>query len=629
MNALKPMILGVFVSVAAACSSETPATNRAESAASACPEATYRDSAGNPRSVSTRAIRFCFPGEANCFCDRDNDCYALKGYQACVPVAADAGTDSAMDVTARNCAETVYRDSAGTPRSVSTRQIRFCFPGEARCFCDRDGDCYAEPGYLACIPLPVTDGGAADARADTATQPDVVADTSTMFCAEAVYRDSAGTPRSVSTRQIRFCFPGEARCFCDRDGDCYAEPGYLACVPLPVTDGGAADVRTDTATQPDVVADTSTMFCPEAVYRDSAGIPRSVSTRQIRFCFPGELRCFCDRDNDCYAEPGYVACVQRGTTDAGVDARVDVIDSGVDVGPDVGPDVGVDAGVDVVTSDAPPVGPDPIAYNGTFADGTGYGMRRLTVAGMSRDVWVYVPATRTANPPLIVAFHGTNADGDVMIQFSGLQALADRFGVVVVAPTSRWFGGEGGDYDHPSGDGTYWETRTTDINTNADLMLTRAAIVEASRRYNVNLNRVYSMGHSNGGFMAYLVSVVLRDRIAAFAENSAGMVTCTTRSGCYFQGTGTTCGGLSTQSGWCGCSSASNPIAVPTSGRVVPGYLSHAVNDPIVSVFYTCALASRLSAAGATVETYLWSGGHDLSSSFAGRAWTFLSRYSL
>ena len=47
----------------------------------------------------------------------------------------------------------------------------------------------------------------------------------------------------------------------------------------------------------------------------------------------------------------------------------------------------------------------------------------------------------------------------------------------------------------------------------------------------------------------------------------------------------------------------------------------------MVSVYYTCMLASRMNAAGITAQTYLWEGGHDLGSSFARRAWTFMSGY--
>ena len=58
-----------------------------------------------------------------------------------------------------------------------------------------------------------------------------------------------------------------------------------------------------------------------------------------------------------------------------------------------------------------------------------------------------------------------------------------------------------------------------------------------------------------------------------------------------------------------------------------PGYLTHGAQDPIVTAFYTCALASRMSALGVPVEVSLHNGGHDLSVNFARNAWPFLSRF--
>jgi len=230
---------------------------------------------------------------------------------------------------------------------------------------------------------------------------------------------------------------------------------------------------------------------------------------------------------------------------------------------------------------------------------------------------------------LIVAFHGTNGDGQGMLEESGARALADAEGVVVVAPTARWFGSEGSDYDHPQGNGTYWETRSSDVHRNADLVLVRAILTESERSLRVDTDRVYALGHSNGGFMALLVAVALRDRIAAFAENSAGMVTCASRPECTFQGSARSCAELSREAGWCACDTASHPVAIPDTGHRVPGYLSHGVQDPMVSVYYTCMLAARLAAAGVPVQTYLWEGGHHLGASFARRAWSFFSLHRL
>ncbi|MDO9022205.1 MAG: hypothetical protein Q8S73_31815 [Deltaproteobacteria bacterium] len=57
----------------------------------ACPESVTRDGRGDPRNAAGQ-IRNCWPGEAKCFCDSDNDCYSLDGYVACTPVSASAIT---------------------------------------------------------------------------------------------------------------------------------------------------------------------------------------------------------------------------------------------------------------------------------------------------------------------------------------------------------------------------------------------------------------------------------------------------------------------------------------------------------------------------------------------------------
>ncbi|MDB4931985.1 MAG: putative esterase lipoprotein [Myxococcaceae bacterium] len=383
--------------------------------------------------------------------------------------------------------------------------------------------------------------------------------------------------------------------------------------------------------------------CPEAVTRDGRGEPRNAAG-QVRNCWPGEAHCFCDRDNDCYAESGYVACAPP-SADAGTAMDAGPRDAGpADTGPrdtgprDTGPrDTGpVDTGprdtgpVDTgprdtgPAADAGPLPADTISYTGSFAVRNGRSRARLTVGGVARDVTVYLPSTRSANPPVVIAFHGTNGSGDVMLDETSARAMADRNGVVFIAPDSRWIGH--GDWDHATEE-TYWETSpATSPNTNPDLMLTRAIIVEAQRRFNVDPRRVYAIGHSSGGFFTELVATQLTSRIAAFATSSAGLVRCARTTSCRFQGTGTTCAALRTQSGWCGCTGADLPGPVPTSGRIPPAYLTHGTRDPLVSVQYTCALAERMTGAGAASTVVLRNGdGHVLPETFALDAWAFLS----
>jgi poly(3-hydroxybutyrate) depolymerase len=268
-----------------------------------------------------------------------------------------------------------------------------------------------------------------------------------------------------------------------------------------------------------------------------------------------------------------------------------------------------------------------VAYTGTFAGATGRYNARLRVAGLDRDVTVYAPRNRGARPPLVLAFHGTNGDGATMLTESGARALADAQGVVVVAPSSRWL--PRGDWDHPGGAETYWETSPiTSPDQNADLLLVRASIVEAIRVYNVDPDRVYAIGHSNGAFFTHLVATSLRDRVAAFASSSGGLVRCATTPSCGFRATGTACGSLRAITRACNCTGPELPVATNASGRRPPAYLTHGTDDPMVSVEYTCALASRLSSLGFTVRTSLRNGdGHSLPETFAQDAWAFMAAY--
>ncbi len=95
---------------------------------------------------------------------------SLAAVTGCAPVDdSDLDTSStSQEVTARLCPEVVVRDGRGDPRNAAG-QIRYCWPGEARCHCDRDNDCYALSGYVACTALTVS--------ASTSTQDAGVRDT--------------------------------------------------------------------------------------------------------------------------------------------------------------------------------------------------------------------------------------------------------------------------------------------------------------------------------------------------------------------------------------------------------------------------------------------------------------------
>ena len=92
-----PVLLGITLALTAACVEPGERPGVSGSPASVCPEGVRISAAGNVVGLTSGHIRQCFPGEAFCFCDRDNDCYAESGYVACTPPTADAGVDAAVD----------------------------------------------------------------------------------------------------------------------------------------------------------------------------------------------------------------------------------------------------------------------------------------------------------------------------------------------------------------------------------------------------------------------------------------------------------------------------------------------------------------------------------------------------
>ncbi len=84
-------------------------------------------------------------------------------------------------------------------------------------------------------PTTTTDIGPVDASTlpadSTSDAYEVDVDILPAMCPEAVEANGRGEPIGVVSHRIRHCWPVEAHCFCDMDGDCYAQEGYLPCAP--------------------------------------------------------------------------------------------------------------------------------------------------------------------------------------------------------------------------------------------------------------------------------------------------------------------------------------------------------------------------------------------------------------
>lgn len=138
--------------------------------------------------------------------------------------------------------------------------------------------------------------------------------------------------------------------------------------------------------------------------------------------------------------------------------------------------------------------------------------------GGARPFKLFVPSTYNAAfpAPLIIALHGYSQTGEKFEKYLNLTPVAQVRGIL---------------YVHPDGtadkSGTrFWnatpqccDIHTPKVNDNGYLM---SIIDQVSKNYAVDPDRIYIIGHSNGGFMANTMACLHSDRIAAVVSMAGG-----------------------------------------------------------------------------------------------------------
>jgi polyhydroxybutyrate depolymerase len=127
-------------------------------------------------------------------------------------------------------------------------------------------------------------------------------------------------------------------------------------------------------------------------------------------------------------------------------------------------------------------------------------------SGVTRRYILYVPKSyeRRKATPLVISIHPAATWPAVEMAISGWNDLAERYRFIVVYPAGGGvvFGGFG-----PGPD--VWYGEPEDVKFVSDL------IDRLQGEYNIDPNRIYANGMSNGGDMAIVLSCQLPDRIAA------------------------------------------------------------------------------------------------------------------
>ncbi|GIW77222.1 MAG: hypothetical protein KatS3mg104_2285 [Phycisphaerae bacterium] len=139
--------------------------------------------------------------------------------------------------------------------------------------------------------------------------------------------------------------------------------------------------------------------------------------------------------------------------------------------------------------------------------------------GVSRSYITHLPPSWSADQsvPLVVALHPSFSSGASFQSSSGWDQKSDQEGFIVVYPT----GGKS------VGSGTSYAWNSYDFSGSApdDLGFLVSLINQLSSDYNVDTNRVYMTGFSNGAMMTNTFASAHADKVTAIAPVSGGWIT--------------------------------------------------------------------------------------------------------
>jgi polyhydroxybutyrate depolymerase len=136
--------------------------------------------------------------------------------------------------------------------------------------------------------------------------------------------------------------------------------------------------------------------------------------------------------------------------------------------------------------------------------------------GIMRDYRLYVPSVYDGSEavPLVFNLHGYTSNAFQQEAYGDFRPIADTANFLLVHPNGT---------QDQSGT-TFWNAFGSPTETVDDVSFLSALIDSLNVEYNIDLNRVYSTGMSNGGFMSYRLACELGSRIAAIASVTGAMI---------------------------------------------------------------------------------------------------------
>ncbi len=137
----------------------------------------------------------------------------------------------------------------------------------------------------------------------------------------------------------------------------------------------------------------------------------------------------------------------------------------------------------------------------------------LTIGGVKRDFQVHIPPgyDGSKSVPALYFYHYFTGSPSELAGYTGMNAIADRENFIVVYPQAEgWVGNK---------------VRQWNLNNNANYRVDEVAFSQTlmntvESKLNIDKNRTYIAGYSNGGMLAHELGARFSDRIAAMASVS-------------------------------------------------------------------------------------------------------------
>jgi polyhydroxybutyrate depolymerase len=140
---------------------------------------------------------------------------------------------------------------------------------------------------------------------------------------------------------------------------------------------------------------------------------------------------------------------------------------------------------------------------------------------INREYVLYIPNSYdgTSAVPLLVNFHGFGGSASEFMSYADMRSIAETDTFILAYPQGSCLDGS-----------SHWNACPTGADNKSDaddFGFVESMINEISSQYNIDMERIYAAGYSNGGMMAYGLANYKSDLIAAVASISGVMLDCT------------------------------------------------------------------------------------------------------